>query len=268
VAALLASPGVLERREADLDKILVEGYLPGAEVALEGLLVRGELRVLAIFDKPDPLEGPFFEETLYVTPSREREETQRSIAAMTARAAAALGLREGPIHAELRLTEEGPRILEVAARSIGGLCGRTLRFGAGLSLEEVILGHALGRAPEGDREAKAAGVLMLPIPRRGVLKAVTGVEAARVVPGIEDVVVTARIDEELVPLPEGASYLGFAFARAETPAAVEAALRRAGEALRFEIAPVLAIASGPDRDRPSTSGVGLSAEAGSRKPQA
>ena len=243
VAALLRLPEVAEKREPDLDKILIEGYLPGPEVALEGLLTAGKLRVLAIFDKPDPLEGPFFEETLYVTPSRLPEADQAAIAAMSARAATALGLREGPIHAELRLTAEGPRVLEVAARSIGGLCGRTLRFGAGLSLEEVILGHALGRAPESSRETKAAGVLMLPIPRRGVLKGVSGVEAAKAVPGIEDVVVTARLDEELVPLPEGASYLGFAFARAGTPAEVEAALRQAHARLRFEIAPSLAIAA-------------------------
>ena len=243
IAALLRSPEVAERREPDLDKILVEGFLPGAEVALEGLLTDGGLSVLALFDKPDPLDGPFFEETLYVTPSRLPEGDQRAIAAMAARAARALGLREGPIHAELRLTSEGPRVLEVAARSIGGLCGRTLRFGAGLSLEEVLLRHALGLPPQTVRESLAAGVLMLPIPRRGVLKAVAGLLEARAVPGVEDVVITAPIDSELVPLPEGSSYLGFAFARGGKPADVEAALRETHRRLRFEIAPTLAIVS-------------------------
>jgi biotin carboxylase len=239
VAALLRSPQVAERGHPELALLLVEGFLPGPEVALEGLLSKGDLQILAVFDKPDPLEGPFFEETLYVTPSRYSRELQREIAQMALRAAAALGLRDGPIHAELRLTPEGPRILEVAARSIGGLCGRTLRFGSGASLEEVILRHALGEPPPAEREQRAAGVLMLPIPRRGVLKEVRGVAAARAIPLVEDVVITAPIDQEVVPLPEGASYLGFAFARGDTPGAVEAALRAAHRELGFLIAPVL-----------------------------
>ena len=239
VAALLRSPQVAERRDPALERILVEKFLPGPEVALEGLLTNGQLRLLALFDKPDPLDGPFFEETLYVTPSRHPPRLQAEAVGMAARAARALGLREGPVHAELRLTRDGPRILEVAARSIGGLCGRTLRFGVGLSLEEIILRHALGQPVLEVREARAAGVMMLPIPRRGVLKKVRGLEQAKAVPGIEDVVITASLDEELVPLPEGASYLGFAFARGDSPAQVEAALRSAHAALELELASVL-----------------------------
>ncbi len=239
VRALLASAQVAERRESALGLVLVEEFLPGPEVALEGLLSGGALQTLALFDKPDPLDGPFFEETLYVTPSRHPPELQREVSEMAARAARALGLVEGPVHAELRLTPSGPRVLEVAARSIGGLCGRTLRFGVGLSLEELILRHALGRPIDAAREVQAAGVMMLPIPRRGVLKGVHGVERAKAVAGIEEVVITAPLGEELLPLPEGGSYLGFAFARGPAPAAVEAALREAQSLLSFELASVL-----------------------------
>jgi len=239
LAALLRHPQVSVRRDEALERILVEEFLPGPEVALEGILAGGHLEVLAIFDKPEPLDGPFFEETLYVTPSRHGQDG--AIAAMAERGARALGLREGPVHAELRLTPGGPRILEVAARSIGGLCGRTLRFGLGVTLEELILSHAAGQPVRAERERRAAGVMMLPIPRRGVLKRVEGVEAARAGRGIEDVIITAHLDEELVPLPEGESYLGFMFARAGTPEQVEAALRQAQRELKFEIAPVLEV---------------------------
>src|SRR4051794_2259321 len=193
VATLLRSPDVAQRRDPDLARVIVEEFIAGPEVALEGLLVRGRLHVLAVFDKPDPLDGPYFEETLYVTPSRHPAPLQDEVAAEVARACVALGLTEGPIHAELRLSAAGPRILEVAARSIGGLCGRALRFGVGVTLEELILRHALGLGAEPPpREQRAAGVLMLPIRRRGVLEEVRGVDAARAVPLIEDVAITAH----------------------------------------------------------------------------
>ncbi|HWE22577.1 MAG TPA: ATP-grasp domain-containing protein [Myxococcales bacterium] len=239
VARLLRSPQVAVRRDPELGRVLIEEFLSGEEVALEGLLTDGELTILALFDKPDPLDGPYFEETLYVTPSRHSRATQEAVARMVSAGAAALGLRHGPVHAELRLTPAGPRILEIAARSIGGLCGRALRFGVGITLEELILRHALGRAGDLARERAAAGVLMLPIRRSGVLREVRGVEAAKRVPGISDVVVTAHLDEELVALPEGASYLGFAFARGETPNQVEFALRRAGALIEAVVDPKL-----------------------------
>jgi biotin carboxylase len=222
------------------DEILVEDYIPGVEVALEGMLDGGHLEVLALFDKPDPLEGPFFEETLYVTPSRLPAGTQQSIARAAAAAAAALGLRSGPLHAELRVNDRGPWLLEVAGRSIGGLCSRTLRFGAGASLEELILRQACGLGL-GDvaRERGARGVLMIPIPRAGLLRSVSGVEEARRMRGIDGVEITAPLNAALVPLPEGDSYLGFVFARGDTPDDVEAALRLAQGQLRFEIAPDL-----------------------------
>jgi biotin carboxylase len=225
------------------DDVLVEDYIPGVEVALEGLLDRGRLRTLALFDKPDPLEGPYFEETLYVTPSRLPTAVQTDIQDATSAAAAALGLREGPIHAELRWNDEGPWLIEVAARSIGGLCSRTLRFGTDMSLEELILRQALGMPTDDARERRAGGVMMIPIPAAGHLRAVHGVEKASAVPGIETVEITARMNHPLVPLPEGDSYLGFIFARGETPDQVEAALRAAHGDLRFEIVPELRLAS-------------------------
>jgi biotin carboxylase len=216
--------------------LLVEDYLPGAEVAVEGLITHGRLRVLAIFDKPDPLEGPFFEETIYVTPSRRPEAEQRAIVEETAAAAAALGLSDGPLHAELRVHQGRATVLEIAPRSIGGLCSRTLRFGTGASLEELILRHALGLEGAGmEREAGAAGVMMLPIGRAGVLQAVRGQDQARAVPGIEDLRLTIPLGTPVEPLPEGARYLGFLFARADAPGEVEAALREAHRRLDVSI---------------------------------
>jgi biotin carboxylase len=237
IAGILGTPEVQALGDG-ADQILCEEFIPGVEVALEGLLIRGELNVLALFDKPDPLDGPFFEETIYVTPSRLPVPAQAAVARRAVEAARALGLEEGPIHAELRLNDAGPWILEVAARSIGGLCSRTLRFGTGLTLEAIILSHALGLGVASlERERRPAGVMMIPIPRRGVLTGVRGHAEAEAVPGIEEVSVTAHLGQELVPLPEGSRYLGFIFARADTPEAVEAALREAHGRLAFDIAP-------------------------------
>jgi biotin carboxylase len=245
VARLLAELGLAAAGGSGRE-ILVEDFIPGQEVALEGLLTEGALRVLALFDKPDPLDGPFFEETIYVTPSRLPAGVQADIATCTTRAAMALGLREGPVHAELRVNDRGPWVLEVAARSIGGRCSRTLRFGSGLSLEELILRHAL-RMDLGslERERRSAGVMMLPIPRAGVLKEVRGAKAARAVPGIEEVTITAQPGEALVPLPEGTRYLGFLIARGETPEGVEASLREAHWKLEFVIVPANGISLTP-----------------------
>jgi L-amino acid ligase C-terminal domain 2 len=127
-------------------------------------------------------------------------------------------------------------MLEIAARSIGGLCGRTLRFGTGLSLEELILRRALGRPVESlERERAAAGVMMIPIPRGGVLEEVRGLDEARAVPDIEDVTISLHKGQDVVPLPEGSRYLGFIFSRAADPARAEAALREAHRHLHFVI---------------------------------
>jgi biotin carboxylase len=218
--------------------LLVEEYVPGVEVAVEGILSDGDLEVLAVFDKPDPLVGPYFEETIYVTPSRLPPATLARVADLTGRACAATGLVEGPVHAELRIDGDRMWVIEVAARSIGGLCARALRFGAGIALEELILRHALRMPLDGlVREQEASGVMMLPIPRAGVLREVRGQEAAHAVPGVTGLEITVPRGRRVRPLPEGDRYLGFLFARGATPAAVEASLRTAHAALTVEIAP-------------------------------
>jgi biotin carboxylase len=218
--------------------LLLESYLPGVEVAVEGLLRADRLEVLAVFDKPDPLEGPYFEETLYVTPSRLPAAVLAEVEAVTAGAARALGLREGPIHAELRVDGDRVSVLELAARSIGGLCSRALRFGAGVSLEQVILRHALGLSLDGvARESTAAGVMMIPIPEAGMLRAVDGQADARAVPGIGGLEITIARGRPVVPLPDGDRYLGFMFARANRADAVERSLRAAHGQLRIRIEP-------------------------------
>ena len=219
----------------------VERYIPGREFAVEGLMTLGKLQTIAIFDKPDPLEGPFFEETIYVTPSRETAAVQAALIETTAQAAAALGLWHGPVHAELRYNDAGAWILEVHARPIGGLCARALRMADGIPLEETILVHALGgNVWMAQVDGPASGVMMIPIPRHGgIYHGAEGVECALAVADIEDVVITATEGQLLVPLPEGSSYLGFIFARGQTAEAVELALRRSHAELRFQIATAL-----------------------------
>jgi hypothetical protein len=231
--------GILAAAGEPVDaSLLLESFLPGAEVAVEGLLRAGQLQLLAVFDKPDPLEGPYFEETSYVTPSRLPGGVLAEVERITGQAARALGLREGPVHAELRVDGESVRVLELAARSIGGLCSRALRFGVGVSLEQLILRHALGLGVDDlGRESMAAGVMMLPIPRAGTLVAVEGQEHARAVAGIEGLQITIARGRPLVPLPDGDRYLGFLFASGPTAEAVEASLREAHARLRVRIEP-------------------------------
>ena len=267
--------------DPDARRVMVESYIPGMEVALEGLLRGGRLHVLALFDKPDPLEGPYFEETIYVTPSRLPAKTQQAAADAVQRASTAVGLSEGPVHAELRIHHGEARIIEIAGRSIGGLCSRVLEFGLGMSLEELILGHALGLdvgrpgggedgfGPQGGEmkgfelpgagneaagggnedagggnedagETKAAGVMMLPVPEGGLFQGFDGVDAAKEVPGVEDVVITAKEGDVLTPLPEGASYPGFIFAKGDEPGQVAQVLRKAHGRLRMRVKAVLA----------------------------
>jgi biotin carboxylase len=236
VARLLADPEVAARGGSAARQLLVEDFVPGSEVAVEGILKNGRLTVLAIFDKPDPLDGPFFEETIYVTPSRMPGEAQERLAESARDAALALGLLDGPIHAELRWNERGPWVIEIAARSIGGLCSRTLKFGIRMSLEELVLRHALGQDVDGTPRGRlAAGVMMIPIPREGILEGVEGLDEAKAVADIEDAVITSHPSQPLVALPEGGRYLGFLFSRAETPERAEAALREAHEKLSFRI---------------------------------
>ncbi len=234
---------ILLKTEAALDAdearyLLLEGFVSGREVALEGMLEAGRLSVLSVFDKPDPLDGPYFEETYYITPSRHSAATLTALQQIVQAACEAYGLREGPVHAECRINADGIWIIEVAARTIGGLCSRLLQFGTGHSLEQLVLAQAMGqRLPLAAHEG-GAGVLMIPIRQAGVLRRVEGILEAQKVPFIESVEMQIREGHELVPLPEGASYLGFIFARAPTPAQAEAALRQAHACLNIVVAPL------------------------------
>ena len=240
---LLKAPDVRVERDAAHGQAIVEAFIPGAEYAVEGLLSHGVVQILAIFDKPDPLDGPFFEETIYRTPSVSTPDVQQRIATAVTDAVRAIGLYHGPVHAECRVNEEGVYVLEVAARPIGGICSRSLRFRQGhspvfddVSLEELLLRHALGEDVSAyAREPRASGVMMIPIPRRGIYRRVEGVEAALAVIGVGDVRITAKPDAPIVPLPEGRSYLGFIFANATEPSTVDRALREAHACLHFVI---------------------------------
>jgi biotin carboxylase len=242
---LLARPQIRASRAGLEDEILVEEYIGGREYALEGVLTQGRLQVFAIFDKPDPLEGPFFEETIYVTPSRLTAHFQARVARKVERGAAAIGLRHGPVHAECRITPEGRTyVLEIAARPIGGLCSRVLTFDGGATLEAVLLRQAVGKAVAGvSREPRGAAVMMIPIPRRGMLRGVSGEEAARQVGGVTEIRITARTGQILESLPEAGSYLGFIFARGDTARDAEASVRAAHARLHFDISRDIAIAS-------------------------
>jgi predicted ATP-grasp superfamily ATP-dependent carboligase len=243
IRGLLASPEIQALREPGLDRLLVESYIPGREVAIEGLLTNGCLRVLAIFDKPDPLEGPYFEETIYVTPSRLPREMQAAIEDCAARTVHALGLATGPLHAEFRVNDCGPWVLEASPRPIGGLCSRALRFGPEkFSLEELLIRHSLRmEGSDLEREEVASGVMMVPVPRSGIFEGVEGIEAAERVTGVEEVRITARLHDYVAAWPEGSSYLGFIFARAKTPEEVERDLREAHAKLQFRSSPRLAV---------------------------
>jgi biotin carboxylase len=243
IRTLLASPEIQILREPALDRLLVEKYIPGREVAIEGLLDGGRLRVLAIFDKPDPLEGPYFEETIYVTPSRLPQEAQRVLVDCAVRTVRALGLATGPLHAEFRVNEDGPWVLEAVPRPIGGLCSRALRFGAqGIPLEELLVRHALGfGGSDLEREESASGVMMIPVPRSGIFDGVVGIEDAEKTAGVEEIQITARLRDYVAAWPEGASYLGFIFARAKSPEEVENALRAAHGKLQFKFSPRLPV---------------------------
>jgi len=238
IRRILQQPEIRHLHEEWNEAVQIEDYIEGREFALEGLLTRSELQVLAIFDKPDPLEGPYFEETIYVTPSRASAHIQNAIVEATKKAIEALGLSHGPVHAEMRVNQSGVYMLEVAARPIGGLCARALRFEGDLTLEDLIVLHAIGhQQPNPALAQPAMGVMMIPIPRAGIYQSVNHTND----PEVDEIVITAIPGQKLIPLPEGASYLGFIFASGEDPAAVEAAIRRAHARLEFEILTALDI---------------------------
>ena len=255
IRRLLESPEIRATREANLNQILVEGYVPGREVAVEGLVTDGILRILAVFDKPDPLEGPYFEESIYVTPSVLPEAQRGDVQECAEESARAIGLTHGPLHAEFRINDEGAWPLEIAARPIGGLCARALRFieddklefdkelaRARIGLEELLLRHAMNLPGSGwSREPEASGVMMIPVPSSGILERIEGEEAAISTTGITELLITARLHDYIAAWPEGSSYLGFLFAKTETPEEAQRALRRAHAELRFTLAPRLPV---------------------------
>jgi biotin carboxylase len=218
--------------------VLVEDYIDGIEAAYEGYLHNGELTTLALFDKPDPLQGPYFEETIYVTPSQLDNTTQARIKLRVAEACQAYGLSTGPIHAELRVDARDAWILEVAARTIGGDCARTLDSGDDFNLEELVISLAIGKPAHSKPPEEARGVMMIPIREGGILRRVEGIAAARKVAGIETVDIIIREGNELVPLPEGNQYPGYIFARGDSTGEVVSALREACSRLNFVVAPV------------------------------
>lgn len=230
---------IQSRAQRDADELLVEAFIPGVEVALDGVLERGRLRVLAVFDKPDPLDGPAFEETLLVTPSRLPAAMQNELARAVEQACVSAGVSEGVIHAEARINESGVWLLEIAPRGIGGLCGRVLDTTLGMGSAEIVLRHAAGLAlPEQQRDT-AAGVMMIPIPANGIFHGVDGLDTARAVPDISGIEITAHPGQLVAPPPEGSGYLGFIFSHAATPADAEAALRTAHATLVLNIQPLL-----------------------------
>jgi biotin carboxylase len=246
IRSLLNFPEMMAKRGSKLDQIVVEGYIPGREVAVEGLLTDGRLRILAIFDKPDPLEGPYFEETIYVTPSRLPRSEQAQIENAAVNAVRALGLTYGPIHAEFRINENGVWPLEVAPRPIGGLCSRALSFvdpsTSAIDLEELLLRHALNlRGRDWPLASGASGVMMIPVRRSGILHAIAGEDDARATPHITELHITARLHDYIAAWPEGSSYLGFLFATADSPDKVEEALRSSHAKLQFKLTPRLPV---------------------------
>src|SRR4029079_1839836 len=238
--ALLSRVDVRAIRTGLDDVVLVEGFIEGREFAIEGVLTDGVLQSFAIFDKPDPLDGPFFEETIYVTPSDLDEATQSRVIDQVQRAVDALGLTTGAVHAECRVSPAGVFVLEVAARPIGGLCSKVLRFTSGgsfdVSLEEVLLRHAAGEdVSRFQREGRASGVMMIPIPKKGLLKRVSGTEQAAAVEGVEEVRITAKQDQLIEQLPEAGTDLALLFALGCSSTAVVSSLKRAHARLRFDI---------------------------------
>jgi biotin carboxylase len=228
---------ILDDAERPADEpLLIEEYLPGPELSIDGVLTAGDLTVTAVFDKPGMPDGPTFEETLLVSPSRLAERTLAAAVRTAADAARSLGLSTGPVHAELRICDRGPAMLELAPRSIGGLCSRALRFAGGASLEEIVLANALGRPiPGGGGPAAPCGIYMLPVPRPGILRAVEGKADALAVSGVTGLTITIPPGQRVRPLPDGDRYLGFVYAEADTPADVEEALTAAVARLRVVI---------------------------------
>jgi biotin carboxylase len=221
ISRLLEQPGT----GPDPKSLLVEEYIPGVEVSLEGVLTNGKIWPLGLYDKPDPLEGPFFEETILVTPSRLPAEAQQEIIRCAADALQAVGLTVGPFQVELRWNERGPWVVEFAARTLGGHCSRALPFEGGLTLEELVLSNAAGLDTSRFVRTKGAhGVMMIPIPGEGILRSVGGISEAEAIHGVSGVMITLPLGAPVTPLPDGDKHLAYILAHGENPPDVETVL--------------------------------------------
>lgn len=241
IAACLTINTILSRSNVtgfERDNVLVETYLEGPEFAIDGILIDGDFHLLAIFDKPEPLTGPYFEETYYLTPSQLTQSHQAALIEEVARSCDAYNLKQGPIHAEARITKNGIFLIELAARTIGGQCGQLIEFSLQQKLEEVIIRGLCGEPPNLPPKPTPAGVLMIPVETAGILKRVEGLTAAMQVEFIQDIEIHIQEGYELLPLPEGSSYLGFIFAQAPTQGQAFNALKKAHQMLRFVTQPI------------------------------
>ena len=229
------------QEEFEQRHLLIEDYIDGIEIAYEGFLQNGELETITIFDKPDPLTGPYFAETIYVTPTALSDELQLSIKKVIQKACLAYGLRSGAIHAECRIDSENRIwILEVASRTIGGDCARVLD-NENFSIEELAILLAIGQPVTPYIAEQARGVMMIPIRQKGLLKRVEGLLQASKIKHIDKIDIIIGEGHELIPLPEGNQYLGYIFASAESTEQVTAAIREAYALLKFVTAPVFKI---------------------------
>jgi len=240
VSALARISKIIESTGSEHPRVvLIEEYISGSEYVVEGLLNAGDLRTIVIFGKPDPLEGPFFEETIYITPPGLAPGIEQKVVDTVRGACAAYGLEHGPVHAECRINGDGIWLIELTPRTIGGKCSRILQLGTGQALEEIVILNALGRPVRVESQAGAMGVMMIPVPGPGILRRVEGIEAARCVHHIVEIEIDVKPGQQLVPWPEGSSYPGFIFSRGPNESLVTEALRSAHQALRFVVAPQL-----------------------------
>lgn len=221
---------------------LVERYLPGSELSCELLLQYGAPEVITEFGKPLPLTGPYFEESIYLTPPALGAALRREVHELSMAAAKALGFYHGPAHCEIRLTPDGPKVLEIAGRLLGGACAGSFRDRLGEDLDALLLRSALGERitlPAPADDAPTVGALMIPVPGEGRVVAVRGDDGARRVPGVRDVSLQTEPGEIVVPFPEQACYaVGFVSASGPDEAAVVGSLGQAAAQISLELTPL------------------------------
>jgi hypothetical protein len=245
VAALSRIFGIIESSGPEHPRVvLIESYIPGSEYVVEGLLSGGNWQTIIIFGKPNPLEGPFFEETIYIAPPDLEIGVKRNMIEVVRRACAVYGLEHGPIHAECRVNEAGVWLIELTPRTIGGKCSRLFELGTSVALEDIVILNSLGRQVSISPPTEFIGVMMIPVPGPGIVRRIEGINAASSVEHIEAIEIDVKPGQQLVPWPEGSSYPGFIFARGSRSQLVLNALNKAHKTLRFVLAPQLPLAMG------------------------